>query len=111
MFCLLFLYRLERIALVDGVGGTTRTLARQQGPAADVTSLLDESVRDGGLSAVSRQDWLVVRETLAVEDRRPGVDETEVALAFPLREASDDASDSHAPLQPLAVFAYLPLRS
>ena len=126
---LLFLHRLSRIELHDAVGGVVRTLSRRpelgdplvmvleeaesraNATAADLPRQLQHAGRALSTSpspetAVSRRSrWLVLRETLRTKVERLGIEQTEVALAFPLE------TDEGSPPPPLDVCAYLPLRT
>eukprot|EP00741_Cyanophora_paradoxa_P009246 tig00001416_g8956.t1 len=97
---LLFLNKLRRIAIVDREGDRQRFMERR-----DLGNGIVEILNESG-----KLRYLVIREAIAARsDRRPGVDSTEVALAFPL--FSGAAEDESEPLPPQQVFAYLPVRS
>lgn len=96
---LLFLHRLSSITVKDYLTGSIRIMQRYD---------LDDGfirVSDNGSSA----HWLVVKQQLNAVVERPGVETTEIALAFPLREVSTGIFEACHEHQ--EVFSFLPLRS
>lgn len=96
---LLFLHRLRRIVVRNDLTGSTIAMRRE-----DKGEDLVKVVHGAGTAT-----WMVVRQQLKAAVHRPGVTETEIALAFQLNEVSTGAYEACSEQQ--QVFAFLPLRS
>lgn len=96
---LLFLHRLRCIAVQNDVVSATKYMYRE-----DVGNGLVRVVHDKGHAT-----WLVVRHQVLAGVPRPGILDTEIALAFPLSDLSGGRFEASAEQQ--QVFAFLPLRS
>lgn len=96
---LLFLHRLRCIAVQNDVVSATKFMHRE-----NLANGLVRVVHDKGHAT-----WLVVRHQVLAGVPRPGILDTEIALAFPLIELSGGSYKAGAEQQ--QVFAFLPLRS
>ncbi|CAM6113575.1 unnamed protein product [Calypogeia fissa] len=96
---LLFLHRLRRIIIRNELTGSMVLMHRE-----DKGEDLVKVVHGTGTAT-----WMVVRQKLKAAVQRPGITETEIALAFQLKEVSSGTYEAHSEQQ--QVFAFLPLRS
>ncbi|CAN6486909.1 unnamed protein product [Victoria cruziana] len=96
---LLFLHRLQCIKLKNMINDSLTVFRRERVGNGIVT------VTHGD----EKMTWLVVQSKLKVNKIRPGVQTTEIALAFTLKESSNGEYQPQLIQQP--VFAFLPLRT
>ena len=96
---LLFLHRLRCIAVQNDVINATKLMYRE-----DLANGLVRVVHDKGYAT-----WLVVRQQVLAGVLRPGILDTEIALAFPLLDLP--GGNYKASSEQQQVFAFLPLRS
>ncbi|KAG0569647.1 hypothetical protein KC19_6G104700 [Ceratodon purpureus] len=96
---LLFLHRLRCIAVQNDVVSATKLMYRE-----DLADGLVRVVHDKGHAT-----WLVVRQQVLAGVPRPGILDTEIALAFPLLDHTGENYKASSEQQ--QVFAFLPLRS
>ncbi len=96
---LLFLHRLQCIAVHNDLTGSTQVMYRE-----DLVNGLVRVAHDG-----QQVTWLVVRHQLQAAVFRPGITVTEIALAFTLRQLSSMLYEASPEQQ--QVFAFLPLRA
>ncbi|ALV63679.1 hypothetical protein ADU37_CDS19800 [Thermococcus sp. 2319x1] len=104
---LLFLRKLRIIEIEDQTRGIYRRFERFEKDNVVEIKIVEKV---GKLNKISILRWFVVKKLLTVppeisEDKRKGVKETEIILAFPLKEdgSPDDSKEQH-------VFAFLPVR-
>ncbi|XP_078441765.1 histidine kinase-, DNA gyrase B-, and HSP90-like ATPase family protein [Wolffia australiana] len=96
---LLFLHRLECIMFKNTLNGSLVVMKKQ--------SLGDGMVKVS--YGKEKMNWLVVRQNLRATVSRPGVQTTEIALAFTLHETDSGEYEPYLTQQP--AFAFLPLRT
>lgn len=96
---LLFVHRLRCIAVQNDVISATKLMYRE-----DLANGLVRVVHDQGHAT-----WLVVRQQVLAGVPRPGILDTEIALAFPLLDRT--GGNYKASSEQQQVFAFLPLRS
>ena len=109
---LLFLHRLHRLVACDELSGVVRTMERRaEEDDAAVTVLTETEEGGAGPPTTCTQRWLVIRRSLDVTQlERDGISQTEIVLAFPLRDDLGAEAERATP-PALDVFAFLPLRS